>query len=75
MNCSNRELKDWIESRGVQIESVHVHRDSISPAPSAFAYVSLGDDADVSRCLAALDGQRIRSRIVSVYRAVTPKAA
>jgi hypothetical protein len=38
-----RELKEWIESRGLEIESIRIISDLVARASPAFAYARLKD--------------------------------
>lgn len=65
-NCSDREFREWIESRGVEVESVRIIRDLVAGVSPAFAYAPLKDDTRLEEAVAVLNGKRIRDRVVTV---------
>ena len=73
-NCSDRELKDWIESRGVEIRSIRIMRDLVAGVSPAFAYADLKDDARLQEAVSLLDGKKIRNQTVSVQQAASRTA-
>jgi RNA recognition motif. (a.k.a. RRM, RBD, or RNP domain) len=42
-NCSDRELKEWMESRGIESGSIRIIRDLVAGVSPAFAYADLKD--------------------------------
>jgi RNA recognition motif-containing protein len=68
-NCSDRELQEWIESRGIQIESVRLIHDLETGASPVFAYVLLKDQAQLEKAILALDGKRIGNHAITARRA------
>ena len=68
-NCSDRELQAWIQSAGVEVESVRSIQDLVSGASPAFAYAVLRDHKQVEEAIAALNGKRIRNQVITVQRA------
>ena len=73
-NCSDRELKDWIESRGVEIRSIRIMRDRVAGVSPAFAYADLKDDARLQEAVSLLDGKKMRNQTVSVQQAASRTA-
>jgi RNA recognition motif-containing protein len=69
-DCSDDELKNWIESRGVETEAIRIVRDLVTGASPAFAYASLKDASGLEQAISALNGKQIRSHAVIVSRAV-----
>ena len=65
-NCSDREFREWIESRGIQVESVRIIRDLVSGASPAFAYAALADATRVDEAVAALNGKKMRNHAITV---------
>ena len=55
-NCSDLELKEWIESRGFQAGSIRIVRDFVSGTSPAFGYVELKKDVTTSEAISALNG-------------------
>jgi RNA recognition motif-containing protein len=68
-NCSDRELKDWMEIRGFKTAKVRIIHDLVSGASPAFAYATLADETDMERAIAILDGDKLRNQSVKVSRA------
>jgi len=73
-NCSDRELKDWIESRGVEIRSIRIMHDLVAGVSPAFAYADLKDDARLQEAVSLLDGKKMRNQTVSVQQAASRTA-
>jgi RNA recognition motif-containing protein len=65
-NCSESELRNSIEARGVPLSSVRVIRDSATGESPAFGDVELQGDASESHALVCLAGMQIRNRMVRV---------
>jgi RNA recognition motif-containing protein len=68
-NCSNRELKDWIESRHIPVISVRIVHDLVAGVSPAFAYAALKNPAQSDEAIAILNGKRMRHQIVEVRQA------
>jgi RNA recognition motif-containing protein len=68
-NCTDKELKDWIESRGFQTSSIRIIHDVISGVSPAFGYVRLHDDSQIEEACTALTGKKLRSSSVLVSHA------
>jgi hypothetical protein len=65
-NCSDREFREWIESRGVEVESIRIIRDLVAGVSPAFAYANVKDDTRLVEAVSVLNGKRIRDRVVTV---------
>ena len=65
-NCSDREFKDWIESRGIETESIRIIRDLVAGASPAFGYAILKDHMTLAEAAANLNGKKLRNQIVTV---------
>lgn len=74
-NCSDRELKVWIESRGIQTSSIRIVRDLADGIAPAFAYADLKDYAQLAEAANILNGKRLRNQIITVKPAATDAAA
>ena len=79
-NCSDRELVEWIESRGIEVESIRIIRDLVSGASPAFAYADLKDDSRLKEAVTALNGstmghQTILAKPVTAARPVDAAVA
>jgi hypothetical protein len=70
-NCSEFELRQWIEARGIQIESVRIVRDVVSEASPAFGYAALHDCARMSEAAVSLNGLKMRNQAITVQVAPT----
>jgi hypothetical protein len=68
-DCSEGELKEWVESMGVPIDSVRIIRDLVSGVSPAFAYAEPKDLIAVDQKVLLLDGKKMRTRIVIVKHA------
>jgi RNA recognition motif-containing protein len=68
-NCSNRELKDWIESRNIPVISIRIVHDLVAGVSPAFAYAALKNAAQSDEAIAALNGMKMRHQIVEVRQA------
>jgi RNA recognition motif-containing protein len=68
-NCTDKELKDWIESRGFQTSAIRIIHDVISGVSPAFGYVRLNDDSQIEAACTVLTGKKLRSLSVLVSRA------
>jgi RNA recognition motif-containing protein len=68
-NCTDNELKDWVESHGFHIASVRIIRDVIAGVSPAFAYAWLQDDSQVEEACAVLNGNNLRTWRVMVSAA------
>jgi len=67
-NCSDRELREWIESWDIHVESVRIIKDLVSEASPAFAYATLNDCTRLDEAIALLSGSKMRSHTVTVER-------
>jgi len=67
-NCSERELEDWIESRGIEVQSRRIIRDLVTGSSPAFACIGLKDDGRLEEAITLLNGKRMRSNAITVTR-------
>jgi RNA recognition motif-containing protein len=74
-NCSNRELKHWIESRNIPVVSVRIVHDLVAGVSPAFAYAALRNPAQSDEAIALLNGKKMRHQIVEVHQAHVRYAA
>jgi RNA recognition motif-containing protein len=70
-NCSESELQQWIESRGIETKTIRVIRDLIAGVSPAFGYVDLKDKNQMARAVSLLNGKKIGNRTIEA-RAVRP---
>lgn len=69
-NCSDRELKEWVESRGIETRSIRIVRDLVSGVSPAFGYVELKDDTQIHEAISVLNGKKMRNQIIQVKEAM-----
>jgi len=68
-NCSDRELRDWVESRGFETRSIRLVRDLVAGASPAFGYVELRDDSRTHEAIDTLNGKKMRNQTILVKEA------
>src|SRR5438270_13949787 len=73
-NCSDRELQEWVESRGIHTRSIRIVRDLVAGVSPAFGYVELKDDTQVKEAIAILHGKKMRTQTILVKEAQVPLA-
>jgi RNA recognition motif-containing protein len=73
---SDMELQQWVESQGFQVESAQIIRDRSTGQSRGFGFVVLTEEWNVKDAIAALNGQRLGGRIITVNEAVpqTPRS-
>src|SRR5262249_12261796 len=71
-NCSDRELQEWVESRGIQTRSIRIVRDLVAGVSPAFGYVELKDDTQMKEAISVLNGKKMRTHTIMVKEAPTP---
>jgi hypothetical protein len=65
-NCTDNEIKHWVEARGFKTGSIRIIRDLIAGVSPAFAYVHLQDDSQIGEACALLTGKKMRMSSVWV---------
>jgi RNA recognition motif-containing protein len=68
-NCTESELRDWVESRGIPVKSVRLIRDLVAGVSPGFAYVEMPDGNVLKDAVASLNGRKIRERVIAVSEA------
>lgn len=68
-NCSDRELQEWVESRGIRTRSIRIVRDLVAGVSPAFGYVELRDDSQIQEAIAILNGKKMRNQTILVKEA------
>ena len=68
-NCSDRELQDWVESRGIETRSIRIVRDLVAGVSPAFGYVELKDDGRIQEAVTVLNGKKMRNQVILVKEA------
>src|SRR5262249_54084812 len=71
-NCSDRELQERVESRGVETRSIRVVRDLVAGVSPGFGYVELKDESRMQEAISILNGKKLRSQTIFVKEAQTP---
>jgi len=65
-DCPDTELRQWIQARGFDVDSVRVVRDLVAGVSPAFGYVSLRGTIKEIDAIKVLDGQDLRGRRLQV---------
>jgi RNA recognition motif-containing protein len=65
-NCPEADVQHWIESNGFPVHSIHSIRDLEAKASPEFAYVTLRDNTQNGAAIEALNGHRLKDRILQV---------
>jgi RNA recognition motif-containing protein len=68
-NCTESELKDWVESAGIEVNSVRLIRDLVAGVSPAFAYVDICEGATIADAVEKLNGHIIGNRVLIVSQA------
>src|SRR5262245_60759340 len=68
-DCSDRELHQWIESYGIEVESVRIIYDLVAGVTSVFGYWALKDRMISSEAVFVVDGKQMRNHSSTVKRA------
>jgi RNA recognition motif-containing protein len=74
-NSSERELKEWVESRGFGTRSIRIIRDLVAGVSPSFGYVELGDDVDLDQAISILNGKKMRNQTILVKEAPSRPAS
>ena len=63
-DCSDPELRQWVESRGIEVKSTRIILDLEAGVAPAFGYVEIKDPDVVKTGAASLNGRKLRSNKV-----------
>jgi len=63
-NASDREIREWIESRGIGTKSIRVVRDLVTGASPSFGHVELKSNIVLKEAIVVLDGKRMRNQTI-----------
>jgi RNA recognition motif-containing protein len=63
-NVSDREIREWIESRGIETKSIRVVRDLVAGASPSFGHVELNGRTELKEAISVLDGKRMRRQTI-----------
>ena len=64
-DCSDPELREWVESRGIEIKSTRIVLDLESGTAPAFGYVEIEDATLLKAGAALLNGRKLRDNTVT----------
>jgi len=70
-NASDREIREWIESRGIGTKSIRVVRNLLAGVSAAFGHVELKDSIELHEAISVLDGKKMRNQTI-LAREVRP---
>jgi RNA recognition motif-containing protein len=73
-NCTDRELQEFVESRGIPTRSIRIVRDLVAGVSPAFGYVELKDDTQIKEAISILNGKKMRMQTIAVKEAHYPYA-
>src|SRR4051812_14241758 len=73
-NCTDRELQEFVESRGIPTRSIRIVRDLVAGVSPAFGYVELKDDTQIKEAISILSGKKMRTQTIVVKEAHYPYA-
>ena len=68
-NCSESELKNWVQSAGIEVNSVRLIRDLVAGVSPSFAYVDIEEEITLADAVRKLNGRHIRERLIVVREA------
>jgi RNA recognition motif-containing protein len=63
-NATDREIREWIESRGIGAKTIRVVRDLVTGASPSFGHVELKSSMALKEAISILDGKRMRSHTI-----------
>ena len=68
-NCTESELRNWVEAAGISVSSVRLIRDLVAGVSPAFAYVDIGEQTKIVEAVEKLNGHLIGNRVLIVSQA------
>src|ERR1700752_454286 len=72
---SDVELQQWVEAQGFQVESAQIIRDRSTGQSRGFGFVVLNEEWKLKDAIAALNGQRMGGRVLTVNEALPQRGA
>ena len=63
-NASDREIRDWLESRDIRVKSLHIVRDEVTRTSPAFGHVALKDGIELEEAIVILNGKKLRNQTI-----------
>ena len=70
-SSTDGELQQWVEAQGFGVESAQIIRDRSTGQSRGFGFVVL-NDGNLKGAIAALNGQRMGGRVLTVNEAMPP---
>ena len=67
---SEQELRDWVDSLGFQTLSAQIIRDRSTGRSRGFGFVEFKEEHRLEAAIVALNGRRMRGRVLTVNLAV-----
>ena len=67
---SETDLQQWVESQGYPVDSAQIIRDRSTGQSRGFAFVVLHEEWKIKEAIAALNGQRMGGRVLTVNEAL-----
>ena len=72
---SDTELQQWVEAHGFHVESAQIIRDRSTGQSRGFGFVVLNEEWKLKDAIAALNGQRMGGRVLTVNEALPQRSA
>jgi RNA recognition motif-containing protein len=63
-NATDREIREWIESRGIGTKTIRVVRDLVPGASPSFGHVELKSRIALKEAISILDGKKMRNQTI-----------
>jgi RNA recognition motif-containing protein len=72
-NCTDNEVRDWVEAHGFPTCSIRIIRDVVAGVSPAFGYAQLQDESQVGQACAVLTGEKLGTSRILVTAAEEPR--
>jgi RNA recognition motif-containing protein len=63
-DATDREIREWIESRGIGTKTIRVVRDLVPGASPSFGHVELKSSIALKEAISILDGKKMRNQTI-----------
>jgi RNA recognition motif-containing protein len=63
-NVSDREIREWLESRDIRVKSLRIVRDQVTRTSPAFGHVELKYGIELQEAIVILDGKKLRNQTI-----------
>jgi RNA recognition motif-containing protein len=63
-NASDREIRQWLESRDIRIKSIRIVRDQVTGTSPAFGHVELKGNIELPEAIVILNGKKLRNQTI-----------